>query len=77
MQARYEGLRTRMVYPVPRNVCVFSLSAVFDVNLELKYCMLQHLSSQVSYLHDTCNRIPVHATNCPPVGGVGNKLFRI
>ena len=26
--------------------------------------MLQHPSSQVSYL-DTCNRIPVRATNCP------------
>ena len=33
------------------------------LKLELRYCMLQHPSSQVSYLH-TCNRIPVDATNC-------------
>ena len=30
---------------------------------ELKCCMLQHPSSQISYL-DTCSWIPMHPTNC-------------
>ena len=37
------------------------LMYIIILNVELSYCMLQH-PSYVSYL-DTCNRIPVHATN--------------
>ena len=68
-----------MVYPVPQNVSAQSiqwlLCLLYMLKLELKYCMLQHPSSQVSYL-DTCIMIPVHTTNCPVIFVLWYVQFR-
>ena len=53
------NLRTRMVYPVQEKCpcSIYPLAAVLNYTRVVKMF-------QVSYL-DSCNMIPVHATNCP------------